>query len=118
MDMVKTRIKEERININYSQTELAKKLAVAPQTVNGWENGRRIPDPQTLSSLADIFNCSVDYLLGRTDNKNSSIIEDVIDNKNVLVEIDKDFFKTLTPADVQKFLKELQDVGFDLKKLL
>ncbi|TPG68928.1 XRE family transcriptional regulator [Brevibacillus laterosporus] len=51
-----------------TQADLAKKLGIARTTYAGYENGSRKPDPDTLQKLADVFEVSVDYLLGRTDN--------------------------------------------------
>ena len=52
-----------------SQFELAEKLGVSQQTVSKYEKGTREPDNATLVKLSEIFNCSIDYLLGRTDIK-------------------------------------------------
>ncbi len=59
---------------------LAEKLNVAPSTISGYENGKRKPDMDTLAKLADYFQSSTDYLLGRTDNPytgNPSIQDDI-----------------------------------------
>ncbi|NEZ46119.1 helix-turn-helix domain-containing protein [Clostridium niameyense] len=70
MAIVHERIKKERIEKGINQPELAKALNVSKQTVSNWENGKRTPDADTLTKIADFFNCSVDYLLGITDTKN------------------------------------------------
>lgn len=51
-----------------TQQLIAKKLNTTQQTVSRWINGQNEPDLKMLNSLADIFNCSVDYLLGREDD--------------------------------------------------
>lgn len=48
-----------------SQKELADRLSVTPQSVSRWETGQAYPDMETLPRLADIFQVSVDRLLGR-----------------------------------------------------
>lgn len=53
------------------QAELADKLGLAPSTISMYERGDRDPDTSTLSKLAEIFNVTVDYLLGRTDEPNT-----------------------------------------------
>ncbi|MBB6176425.1 transcriptional regulator with XRE-family HTH domain [Anoxybacillus tengchongensis] len=58
-----------------SQEEFAKKINVSPSTVAMWEVGKREVKSSTLSELADFFNVSTDYLLGRTDNPSSSLPE-------------------------------------------
>ena len=50
-----------------SANELAKKLGFMENTIYAWEKERAQPNIETLNKLADIFNVSVDYLLGRTD---------------------------------------------------
>jgi len=62
------RLKEIREGKLMSQKELAQKLRVASSTLSQWEAGKRQPDYETIIKLADYFNVSVDYLLGRTDS--------------------------------------------------
>ena len=52
---------------NISQEQLEKISGVSLQVIEDWEFSKRTPDAPTLSKLADFFNVSVDYLLGRTD---------------------------------------------------
>ena len=42
-------------------------LSVKQGTVSGWEVGRREPDFDSLKRMADIFNCSIDELLGQKE---------------------------------------------------
>lgn len=49
------------------QQELADVLSVKQTTVSGWEVGRREPDFDSLKRMADIFNCSIDELLGQKE---------------------------------------------------
>lgn len=50
----------------------AKRLSEATGTSTGnisdWKSGRSMPSAAKLDVLADCLDCSVDYLLGRTDN--------------------------------------------------
>ncbi len=59
------RIAELRKTANISQAKLGKIIGVAQNTVCNWENGNREPDQVSLNKIADYFNVSVDYLLGR-----------------------------------------------------
>ena len=61
-------ILELLIDKNISQKELAQKLNSAPSTLNGYLKGHRSPDYQTLIRLADFFDVSTDYLLGKKNS--------------------------------------------------
>ncbi len=52
-----------------SQEELAAKLGVSPASVRLWEQGAAKPSASNLLVMSDHFGCSVDYLLGRTDER-------------------------------------------------
>lgn len=58
------RIKEIRLVNNMKQSDLADKLNVTQATVSGWESGRRTPDLETVRRIAELFDCSIDELLG------------------------------------------------------
>lgn len=62
------RLRELRKEKKLTQEELGSKINVTKVSVSGYENGNRNPDTETLQKLADYFNVSTDYLLGRTDN--------------------------------------------------
>ncbi|HHX76728.1 MAG TPA: helix-turn-helix transcriptional regulator [Firmicutes bacterium] len=64
------RLRHLREEKNLKQTELAKLLNLeSSSTISQYENINRIPDAYILQRLAEIFDCSVDYLLGRTGIK-------------------------------------------------
>ena len=46
---------------------LGKELGISSGVITKWKNGS-IPNGETLAKIADYLNCSVDYLLGRTDD--------------------------------------------------
>lgn len=51
-----------------SQSLIAKELGITQRTFSNYESGKRQPDPEMLIKMADYFDVSVDYLLGRNDN--------------------------------------------------
>lgn len=59
------RLKEKREKAGLTQQEVADKLKITQPTYAGYETGRRQPDIETLSKIADIFETSLDYLAGR-----------------------------------------------------
>lgn len=67
--MLNERIKELRISQGYSQVDFAKKLGVTKQCVSNWENDNVVPSVEMLVKIADIFNVTTDYILGRTNRE-------------------------------------------------
>ncbi|MBP1991668.1 helix-turn-helix domain-containing protein [Paenibacillus eucommiae] len=63
------RLAEIRNSKGISQYELADRLKFTRTQLANYEQGKREPDFTTLITLADYFNVSLDYLLGRTDQK-------------------------------------------------
>ena len=61
----KNRINVLRHELGYNQQELAQKLGVTQSTISAWETGRSNPTLNQLAQLADIFRCSIDYMLGK-----------------------------------------------------
>lgn len=66
--MENLRIIREKRNIN--QQKIAVELEISQESISKYENGNAFPSKEILIKLADYLNCSVDYLLGRTDNPN------------------------------------------------
>lgn len=64
------RLKALRKERKISQVRLAIDLNLNQNTVSRYENMEREADYKTLILLADYFNVSIDYLLGRTNRKN------------------------------------------------
>lgn len=60
------KLKKLRKDFNLSQQQVAEKLSVSQDTISLWENDKSLPATEYLPQLADIFDVSVDYLLGRT----------------------------------------------------
>lgn len=54
-----------RTSKSVTQDELAKALNISRSAVGMYEKGDREPDYETLEAIADYFNVSIDYLLGR-----------------------------------------------------
>ncbi len=61
------RLKKLRLKKGLTQAELAKMLNIGESTISFYEAGKREPDYEMLNRFADLFNVSVDYILGRTD---------------------------------------------------
>lgn len=62
------KLKELRAEKCYSQKMVADILGITQSAYSNYESGKREPDNNTLSALAEVFNVTVDYLLGRSSN--------------------------------------------------
>jgi DNA-binding XRE family transcriptional regulator len=63
------RLKQLRQELNLTQEALAEKLQTVRSTINKYEKNTRKPEYETLIKIADLFNTTTDYLLGRTDKR-------------------------------------------------
>lgn len=61
----KDRLKELRIEKGISQQTLAKSVDMSKMAISHWESGHSEPSISQLVFLADYFNVSVDYLVGK-----------------------------------------------------
>ena len=62
-------IRSERVRKGLSVEELSEQIKVSPSTVYSWEQGKRPMTFDDVIALADFFDCSADYLAGRTDER-------------------------------------------------
>ena len=62
------RLKELRKKKGLSQLRLATDLNTTQNTISRYETGEREPGIDELIKIADYFNVSIDYLIGRTEN--------------------------------------------------
>ena len=62
--MLGQRIESLRVEMGWTQVQLAKKLNIAKQTVSNWENENIQPSVEMLVRTAKVFGVSTDYLLG------------------------------------------------------
>lgn len=63
-------LKELRLENHISQKAFSKQLGVSQQTIASWETGRTEPSNELLKAIADYFNVTTDYLLGRETKYN------------------------------------------------
>ncbi|KRL61847.1 helix-turn-helix domain-containing protein [Lactobacillus psittaci] len=64
MNEISQRLKSLRLEAQMSQEDLAAKLNVSRQSVSKWETGESVPDILKLRQLSQLFNVSIDYLVG------------------------------------------------------
>ena len=66
------RIRELRQGRNLTQSTLAQRLGITKSVVSGYENSTTYPSYDVLLGLADIFNVTTDYLLGKEKERSIS----------------------------------------------
>lgn len=62
------RIRELRLENSLTQKELAEKINSTSKSIWAYENNVAIPPLDVLEKLSDFFSCSIDYLVGRSDD--------------------------------------------------
>ena len=72
--------KELRLEKNLSQDKIAEELDVSQPLIAKWESHQSTPAPEMLDYIADYFNVSVDYLIGRSKYKNLEKDNSDLDN--------------------------------------
>ncbi len=71
MTIFHSKIKEFRKSINLTQKQMAERLNITERAYQYYESGQREPNIDTLFDISNIFDISIDYLLGKTNNPNS-----------------------------------------------
>ena len=75
------RIKQLREENSITQIQLAKKLNKTQQTISLYENGTNEPDLDGYIILSKLFNCTVEYVAGKSDIRNNTSNIDESDKK-------------------------------------
>lgn len=78
--MILSRLTSLRKSKNWSLQDTADQLGIAKSTYAGYESGYRRPSLEAIKLMADLFETSIDYLLGRVDHPTFHVEED---NKGV-----------------------------------
>lgn len=68
------KLKEARKKLNLSQKEVANYLKISPSIVAGYETGYRTPSTEVLIKISGLYQCSLDYLVGK--KKENQIVID------------------------------------------
>ena len=85
------KIRELRLENGLTQKELAIKINSTDKSIWAYEKGNASPPIDTLIALANFFGCTVDYLIGRSDdfgnvNVSGRSSEDLSENERKLLE--------------------------------
>lgn len=123
------RLKELRNSKKLTQEQIANELNIKRSTYAKYETGENQPDHDTLQNLADFFNVSVDYLLGRTNKKefhetNQTEYDSLVEINKIIEELgidsigffDVEKWKNLSPEDVEEIKKHFEWVAHKAKQ--
>lgn len=66
---MKNNIAAERARLKMSQQDLADELCVSRSAIGAWEAGETPVKVSILCQMADLFECSLDYLMARTEER-------------------------------------------------
>lgn len=109
---------------NLSQKEIGNIFHASQNTVSQWENGTRKPSYDIIQEIADYFEVSVDYLLGRQEqlpelnSKDKREIQEILDDtEQQLLSQDGLMFdgSPATDEDVQKIIMAMK-MGMEMIK--
>ncbi|MFG3612419.1 helix-turn-helix domain-containing protein [Rummeliibacillus stabekisii] len=84
------RLKKARNLKKLTQMDAAKKLGITNGALSGYERNYRDPDTEMLKKIADLYDVSSEWLLGRSENMQKQFNENVLSTKD-----EKDVAKTL-----------------------
>ena len=98
MNILGNRIKKERENLNLSREDLGKKIGVSYSAIAMYEQGNREPNSEIILKMCEIFNCSIDYLMGKSNFRTNE--EEL--NNYLKTEIKDDLINTLKKLELSK----------------
>ena len=102
------RLKNLRKEAGFTQVDVASKLGISQPAYASWERGVKKPTQENLVKIAQVFNVSIDYLVGNSEEK-----LDELDNIELLFRMNS---KGLTDEEKAIFKKELIDFMEERKK--
>ncbi|HEQ4557901.1 TPA: helix-turn-helix transcriptional regulator [Streptococcus pyogenes] len=106
------RLKTLRKEAGLTQVDVAEKLGISQPAYASWERGIKKPTQDNLVKLSKILYVSVDYLLGNTENRQTS---DVLEDIELLFRMNS---KGLTEEEKELFKKELINFMEERKLLI
>lgn len=100
-NMIGQRIKERRKELQITQKQIEEKCGISSGNLSGIETGRYLPSAIALIELAQILNCSVDWILTGESliSKNLEIVDIKESDKQLL-----EYFHELTMEDQDELL--------------
>ena len=111
--MIGNRIKELREKLGLKQDDLAKKIGVSPSAIGMYERDLREANDEIKLKMCELFDCSMDYLVGNSNYKNEdeffrSRIEET--KQFVKFELPPEFSEDVIDDFIEKIEKEPKDI--------
>ena len=101
------RIKALRKEYGMTQLALANALGITKGTVSTWENNSRTPGFETLSKLSDIFQRSIEYIMGKSDDATPPVWDESVMDELALSQVEDDLTEyALKYARLDQFGRE------------
>ncbi|WAM35864.1 helix-turn-helix domain-containing protein [Caldicellulosiruptor acetigenus] len=127
--MLSEKLRELRKKCRLTQAQLAEKLSLSPSTIGMYEQGRRLPDIETLQKIAEFFGVSLEFFLTKEDNNKNNqkyfekqkdvarIMEDLLveleNSKEIIV-----FNGEILNDHTKNYLKELLTIALQYGKII
>lgn len=113
------RLKDLRIQSKLTQKEVSEKLVVSRATIGKYETEQAYPDFEKLIALANLYNCSIDYLLGLSNiTRRFSAQELELIDKIISLSVEEGLISAAASnEDLQKLYEEIKTAYMAIKLL-
>ena len=115
MNTFGNRLKTLRKEKGYTQQDLSDILQLTKSTVSMYENNNREPEFEKLEEIADLFNVNLDYLLGRSNQRNVFDYSSKLEKNDVLTPGEKIFIKkyrALKDNGIKQIIDDLLELEY------
>ncbi|MBJ9983618.1 helix-turn-helix transcriptional regulator [Bacillus sp. S70] len=111
LPILSIRIKELRKERKWSQKELGEKVDVSESFISKVESGKKQPSREVTAKIAEIFNVTTDFLLGRSDE------EDLNEMLDVKFKTMKERLSNLPESQREMIMKQAENLMAEFEKL-
>ncbi|WP_267379338.1 helix-turn-helix domain-containing protein [Bacillus sp. GM_Baccil_2] len=111
LPILSIRIKELRKERKWSQKELGEKVDVSESFISKVESGKKQPSREVTAKIAEIFNVTTDFLLGRSDE------EDLNEMLDVKFKSMKERLSNLPESQREMIMKQAENLMEEFEKL-
>lgn len=109
------RLRDLRLALGWNMKQAAEEIGIPYTTYVGYEKGEREPNSEMLIALADFYDCSIEFLLGR-DEKDQPDDDELVEAAQLFrdrpdLRALMDIGKHNTPEQVYKMVELLESMG-------